>query len=241
MPLPVSFRPRLGPTLLAVGGVVLTAWLGDWQLDRAAYKAELQQRSDLAARQPAVRISADEVRTGDVVFYRVEARGEFMPGSTILLDNRVHHGVVGYEVVTPLELAGGKRHLLVKRGWVKAPPTRDQLPSVETPRGEVMVEGTALPPPARAFALSSAPESGPVWQHLSLDQVRDRFKLDLQPLVLQQENDTGDGLARDWPRPDAGVGMHRAYAVQWFVMSGVILLLYVALNVRKHTEPLGPA
>jgi cytochrome oxidase assembly protein ShyY1 len=35
--------------------------------------------------------------------------------------------------------------------------------------------------------------------------------------------------------------MHRAYAVQWFAMSGVILLLYVVLNVRKHSEPLGQA
>jgi surfeit locus 1 family protein len=241
MPLPISFRPRVGPTLLALAGVVLTAWLGDWQLDRAAYKAELQQRFDLAASQPAVRISADEVRTGDIIFYRVEAQGEFMPERTILLDNRVHGGVVGYEVVTPLRLAGGTRHLLVDRGWVKAPPTRDQLPAIDTPRGEVKVEGTALPPPGRVFALSSVPESGAVWQHLSLERVRDQSKLNPQPLVLQQDNDTGDGLLRDWPRPDAGVGKHRAYAAQWFVMSGVILLLYVVLNVRKQTGPLGQA
>jgi surfeit locus 1 family protein len=241
MPLRISFRPRVASTLLALTGVVSTAWLGDWQLNRAAHKAELQQRFDLAMRQPPIRISADELRTGDIIFFRVEADGEFMPERTILLDNRVRNGVVGYEVVTPLKLAGGTRHLLVNRGWVKAPPTRDQLPAIDTPHGEVKVEGTALPPPGRVFALSAAPESGSVWQHLSLERVRDQFKLDPQPLVLQQDNDTGDGLLRNWPRPDAGVGMHRAYAMQWFVMSGVILLLYVVLNVRKQTGPLGPA
>jgi surfeit locus 1 family protein len=241
MQLAFRFRPRVRPTLLALAGAVLTAWLGDWQLDRAAYKAELQQRFDLAGRQPAVHISGDLVQPADLIFYRVQAQGEFIPERTILLDNRVHHGVVGYEIVTPLRLVGSTRHLLINRGWVKAPPTRDELPAIETPRGEVKVEGIALPPPGGVFALSSVPESGAVWQHLSLERVRERFGLDLQPLILRQDNDTGDGLARDWARPDTGVGKHRAYAVQWFAMSGVILLAYVVLNVRKPTGPLGQA
>jgi surfeit locus 1 family protein len=127
--------------------------------------------------------------------------------------------------------------LLVNRGWVKAPPTRTELPAIDTPRGEVRLEGIALPPPGRAFALSSAPEPGPVWQHLSLQRIQEQFHLELEPLILQQDSDTADGLARDWLPPDAGVGVHRAYAVQWFAMSGIILLLYVVLNVRKQTKP----
>jgi surfeit locus 1 family protein len=114
------FRPRVAPTLLALGGAVLTAWLGDWQLNRAAYKAELQQRIDLAAHQPPVRLAAEPVASADLVFYRVQAAGEFLTEATILLDNRVRQGQVGYEVVTPLRLSGGAGAVLVNRGWVKA-------------------------------------------------------------------------------------------------------------------------
>jgi cytochrome oxidase assembly protein ShyY1 len=31
--------------------------------------------------------------------------------------------------------------------------------------------------------------------------------------------------------------MHRAYALQWFSMSAVILILYVVLNVRRGKTP----
>jgi surfeit locus 1 family protein len=235
------FQPRVLPTLLALGGAVLTAWLGDWQLNRAAYKAELQQRLDLAAHQPPVRLTAEPVASADLAFYRVQATGEFLTDATILLDNRVRQGQVGYEVVTPLKLPGGAVAVLVNRGWVKAPPTREERPEVRTPSGTIMLEGIALPPPGPAFRLSAPPEAGAVWQHLSLERAQARVGLPLQPVVLQQSNDTGDGLARDWPRPQTGINTHRAYALQWFTMCGVILLLYVVLNVRKQPQPLSPA
>jgi surfeit locus 1 family protein len=235
------FRPRVLPTLLALGGAVLTAWLGDWQLNRAAYKAELQQRLDQAAHQPPVHLTAEPIAAADLAFFRVRASGEFLTEATILLDNRVRQGQVGYEVVTPLKLTGGELAVLVNRGWVKAPPTRDERPEVRTQPGTVVLEGIALPPPGPAFRLSAAPESGPVWQRLSLERAQARTRLPLQPVILQQSNDTGDGLARDWPRPQTGIDTHRAYALQWFTMCGVILLLYVVLNVRKQPQPLSPA
>jgi surfeit locus 1 family protein len=233
------FRPRILPTLLAIAGVLVTASLGDWQLRRAAYKAELQERLDVVGQQPPVHLSSEPVHAEDLAFYRIEAQGEFRPELTILLDNRVHNGVVGYEVITPLQLAGGARHVLVNRGWIKAPPTRDELPDVPTPPGTVTVEGIALPPPGRVFQLAAQAERGVVWQHLSLERAREQLKLELQPLVVQQRNELADSLARDWPRPDAGISQHRAYALQWFTMCGAILVLYVVLNVRKQPQSIG--
>jgi surfeit locus 1 family protein len=241
MAFPFHFRPRALPTVLAIVGVVATAYLGDWQLRRAAYKAELQQRLDFAAQQSPIHLSAQPVRTEDVAFYRVEAEGQFRGDLTILLDNRVHNGVVGYEVVTPLKLQQGTQTLLVNRGWVAAPPTRSETPAIMTPSGTVRLEGIALPPPGKVFQLSSVPEAGQVWQHLSLDRFRERYRIELQPIVLEQRSDTGDGLIRDWPRPDTGIGKHRAYALQWFIMSGAIFLLYTVSNVRKRPKPVGPA
>ena len=97
----------------------------------------------------------------------------------------------------------------------------------------------ALPPPTRYIELSSNTVTGKVWQNLQFQRYRDTYGIDLQPLLLQQHNDLGDGLVRDWPRPDTGVNTHRAYALQWFVMSAVIAILYLILNVRRKDEPLG--
>jgi surfeit locus 1 family protein len=223
------------PTLAAVAGVVLTAYLGNWQMDRAAYKQALQARSDLAERQPPVHVPAEPVAADTLIFRRVEAQGEFRPELTILLDNRVRQGMVGYEVLTPVQV-GPQMHVLVNRGWVRAEATRDRLPEVRTPAGRVRVEGMALPPP-RYFELSTQTASAPVWQNLDLERYAGRFGVALQPIVLQQRNDLADGLLREWKRPDAGVDTHRAYALQWFAMSGAILIIYLVLYVRRSKAP----
>lgn len=233
---PVSRLRRIVPTAAAVLGVVLTAYLGNWQLQRAAYKSEMQARIDLAARAPALRIPAQPAKGETFWYRRAEGTGRFVPEATILLDNRVRGGIVGYEVMTPLRLQGSALHVLVNRGWVKAAQSRAQLPQIPTPAGEVSVEGMALPPVARFVELSDRVETGPVWQNLKFEQYAQRFGLALQPLVLQQHNDLGDGLSRDWQRPDAGVDKHRAYALQWFVMSAVIAIIYLAIHVRRKKE-----
>ncbi len=67
------------------------------------------------------------------------------------------------------------------------------------------------------------------------------YHVDLQPVLVQQHNDLGDGLVRDWSRPDTGVDVHRAYALQWFAMSAAIIIIYFLLNVRRKKPTLGAA
>jgi surfeit locus 1 family protein len=232
-----AFRPKLLPTVAAVAGVLATAFLGDWQLHRAAYKLELQQRIELASHRAPVQVPASLVPTEDLAFYRVEAHGEFRPELSIFLDNKVHDGAVGYEVLTPLKLADSEMHVLVDRGWVAAAATRNETPTVRTPSGDLQVEGFAVPPPTRFLELSSQVVTGRVWQNLHLDRYEQQYKIVLQPVVVQQRNDLGDGLVRDWKPLDTGVDKHRAYALQWFVMGAVIIILYVALNVRRKKSP----
>jgi surfeit locus 1 family protein len=223
---------RLGAALAAAVGVAVTAWLGSWQLERAAEKRALQQRIDQAQHRPPVQLPWEPVPADTLAYQRVEAHGEFRPELTILLDNRVREGRVGYEVITPLRLAPGELHVLVNRGWVQAPRTRQELPAVVTPAGPVRVEGIALPPSKRYLELSSRTVSGAVWQNLDLERFAAAHKMDLQSIVLQQRNDAADGLLRAWPRPDAGVDTHRAYALQWFAMSALIAVAYALLFVR---------
>jgi surfeit locus 1 family protein len=218
---------------LALAGVLLTAYLGNWQLDRAAYKRELQQRLESAERQPPIRVSGQPVEAPTLAFRRVEAEGELVQEHTIFLDNRVHDGRVGYEVLTPLRLRDSAMHVLVNRGWVRGGPARSELPALRSVAGMVRIEGLALPPARRYLELGPQTVAGKVWQNLDLERYARAHALALQPIVIQQRNDLGDGLVRDWVPVDAGIDRHQAYALQWFVMSGAIFVTYVVLNVRR--------
>ena len=143
MPRGYSFRPRLWALALAAAACAAGIALGNWQARRA-----------------------DEKRALAAHVQRIAVVGEFLPERTVLLDNKVRNHRAGYEVVAPLRLADGI-HVLVNRGWIEAPPRRDQLPEVLTPPGRVRVEGVLLAAPAAAAQGRRrregprAPERGP--------------------------------------------------------------------------------
>lgn len=231
----LNFRPRVIPTVATILGIALTAWLGNWQLNRAAEKVRLQQRMDRGSDQAAVHVGRDLLSAGDIVYLRVEATGEFIPGDTVYVDNRTRDGVPGYEVVSALRIDSGVPALLVNRGWVAAGVERAHLPEVRTLPGRVKVEGIALPGDPRMFELSKQVRSGPVWQNVTVERYSKAFGLQLQPIIVRAQNDLGDGLLRDWPRPDVGIDRHRAYAFQWFAMALAILIIYVVSAVKRRT------
>jgi surfeit locus 1 family protein len=230
------FAPGWLTTIAAVGFVALTLSLGQWQTRRAATKLALQEAVERGLQAPPIVVGQAAVSAAEASGRRIVAHGEYDPARGILLDNRVLRGRPGYEVVTPLRLAGGERLLLVNRGWVAAGRTRDELPAVPTPVGPVTVQGVAVVPPQKVFELGDdAP--GRRWQHLLLDRYATWAGAELEPFVVQQTNDAADGLVRDWPRPDLGVDKHRAYALQWYAFALLTVILYVVLNFRRDRAP----
>ena len=72
-----------------------------------------------------------------------------------------------------------------------------------------------------------------MWQNLNFERYSVRSRLKLQPFLLQQRNDTGDGLIRDWPRPDTGAAMHVSYAMQWYGLAATLGVLWLVLNLKR--------
>jgi surfeit locus 1 family protein len=201
-----SFRPRRWALALAAAACAAGIALGNWQSRRADEKRALPPR--------------------------VAVQGEFAPRYTVYLDNRIRGGRAGYEVVTPLRLAGSNVHVLVNRGWIEAGRTRDALPDVRTPAGEVRVEGEALERLPRILALGDA--KGKVRQTLDIEAYAAETGLRLEPRVIEQHSDTRDGLARDWPPRAAGAEKHEGYALQWYSLAALAVILVVVLSFRKN-------
>ena len=210
----LRFRPRAWAFALALAGCAAGILLGNWQAGRAAEK-----------------------RAAQASLKRVALSGEFLPDYTVLLDLRMHRGRAGYHVAQPLRLASGKEHAIVLRGWVEADPRRERLPDVITPRGEQRVEGVALeklprflqqgkehpchPGPKPCVRLNLLPEEFTAWG------------LTVQQAVIEQTNELGDGLVRDWERPESSFLKNEMYALQWYSLSALSAVLFVALSFRR--------
>ena len=184
--------------------------LGNWQSGRA-----VEKRALAAAQVP------------------VTLRGEFIPQYTVLLDNKLNRGRPGYQVVQPLRLAQGT-HVLVNRGWIAAGASRAQLPEVRTPAGEISVTGLRLEHFARAYEPAAAKPEGKVWQNAAIGQFAAWSGLALEPWVIEQHSALEDGLVRDWPPADAGVAMHESYALQWYSLAALSIVLLFGLNFRRE-------
>ena len=217
-------------TIAAVAGMGATFALGLWQLDRAHQKEALA--ASIAARDNQPALSQDALLAPDavaLVHRHVQLRGSWLADRTVFLDNRQMQGAgVGFYVVTPLRLAGSDRVVLVQRGW--APRNfmaREQLPPVQTPAGEVQLEGRIAPPPSRLYQPGAA-GSGPIRQNLDLPAFAAETGLALLPVTVQQTGRPSQGLRRDWPEA-AGRGpeTNYGYAFQWWALCGLIAALYV--------------
>jgi surfeit locus 1 family protein len=208
MPAGYSFRPRLWALALALAACAAGIALGNWQRGRAAEKLERAARTE-----------------------RVTLEGEFVPRYTVFLDNKTHRGRAGYEVVTPLRIRGATTHVLVNRGWISAGASRAALPAVPTPEGQVRIEGFALEGFPKVFRLENS--RGKLRQTLELEAYAAETGLKLEPRVIEQHSSLPDGLARDWPPHEAGAQKNQAYALQWYSLAGLAVVLFLVLSFRK--------
>jgi len=210
MPAGYAFRPRAWAIALAAAGCAAGIALGNWQSGRA-----------------------DEKRALAAALKPLALRGMFLAKYTILLDNKTYRGRPGYQVLQPLRLSGGG-NVLVNRGWTPAGASRAQLPAIRTPDGEVAIEGLRLDHLPRAYDFGGARPEGIVWQNATPAQVAAWSGLALEPYVFEQHSALEDGLVRDWPRPDLGVDMHESYALQWYSLGALSVILCLVLSFKRE-------
>ncbi len=240
----LEFRPGLWPTLATLLLLPLLTWLGTWQLERAAWKQALIDAHAARAGLPAVALSTLLPVSADSEYRSVTVRGEYDLGHQLLLDNRLYQGRAGYQVLTPLLLEDGTRMVLVNRGWVPAGASRAVLPEVGGPSGSLRVRARIKLPPDRVFRLGAEEERAAGWpqvvQALDMAVLEQRLGHALLPVLLLLDPDDAHGFVRDW-KPVYGIlpDKHRAYAMQWFTLAVVLLLIYIGVNTRRiSNEPM---
>ena len=173
--------------LLAAAG---TARLGLWQLDRATTKnrmqADLQAQRALPALSAAA-LPADSASASAQAQRAVQLVGQWLPESTVYLDNRPMAGATGFYAVTPLRLDDGSV-VLVQRGWLaRDAQDRSRIQAPPAPSGKVQVQGRLVPALPRLYELGGA-GTGPIRQNLDIDSYARETALPLRPFAVLQED-----------------------------------------------------
>ncbi len=217
-------------TLTALALVFLCLWAAQWQyergVDRHARNTLIQEQSKLppvAFRELAGDISAYEWR-------KISIEGTFDDSNQILLRNRYHDGMYGFEQLTLFEFDG--RKIWVGRGWVKAgsdatvPPQLQ--PTIETPLvidGRLRLDSSL--PRGKFFAVSNDSERNLVSQLDARKGVQtEKFYVDL---ISASESSMNPAVPVELP--ELSDGPHMAYALQWVFFAG--LVIYGRRLIRK--------
>lgn len=229
-----SFEWRL--TLFSVLLCPVLVGLGFWQLDRAEEKRLLsaQYRERLA--QPPLSL-AEAVLAGvdgpeGARDRQIHFIGEARNDDYLLLDNQLHNGRFGYEVIAFIET--NSHRVPVNLGWVPGDAARRSLPTIELPAGQREWRGRIYAPRDSAYVL--ADEAPPA----SLPAViqtyeRQEYAQALSPLMaapiaeflVRIDQAHPAAYVADWPVVNQSAEKHTGYAVQWFTMAAVLGLAFL--------------
>jgi surfeit locus 1 family protein len=108
--------------------------------------------------------------------------------------------------------------------------------------GVVEISGIARAPSNRFLELDQQSKEGDherVWQNLTIERFHAWSGLALQPIVVFQQNASDDKLQRVSVAPEAtglGADRHRGYALTWFGLAIVTLVLGIAAKCKSKKD-----
>ncbi len=224
-------------TLFTVTLLPLLIYLGLWQLAREQEKRETQVGFDLRAAQASVPLAQiDWQAVDDIAWKRVQANGRYDNTRQFLLDNRINQSRVGYEVITPFQTDSGL--LLINRGWIAQGVDRQTLPDVSVTDNEVEIQGTVYVPSGDIMVLGEEEPAGQdpwprVVQSLDIEQMSAMLGETALPYSVRLEPGAPGLTQINWQPVTLSPETHRAYAVQWFFMAAVLLILFLLFSFRR--------
>jgi surfeit locus 1 family protein len=216
----------------------ITVRLGFWQLDRADEKRVLAEQFTVLVDLPAAdfqQLSPKERKN-----YRpVTAMGRFNQ-QVFLLDNQVYQGKFGYEVIQGFELSDGEL-LLVSRGFLPGNLDRSILPEIKTPTQPILLSGYLYKSlDSLELADNQLSKTYPqVIQNPSGEKLyKHLLKSDRigHPFLLRLAEESPYSFAAHWQIINVSPEKHLGYALQWFLMAAVLLLMFLYASIKIDKE-----
>lgn len=217
--------------------VAMMVALGNWQLNRMHEKQDrldsIAQKQQLGAVDLSTLLSTVE----DTRDYPVKFVASLYPERMMFLDNRLHQGRAGYEVLVPASTDNG--WLLVNLGWVAAENERSALPKVTLPQGMMTFEGFVHLPQKNVMVTETA-QIGDAFplrvQQIDVPLLASLVGKSLLPMVVQVTSPADARFIRDWQPVVMPPEKHLAYAVQWFALAFAAFLIIATIVYKEVTH-----
>jgi len=214
--------------------VALLINLGLWQLGRAADKREFQhamQQRQLETPIPLVTLTPrtgplSEEQASDLENLSVSATGQYWNAASFVVAFQFFQGAPGFELITPFELEEGGEFVLVSRGWVTPGPGTDGMPYIPPLEGPQTLRGQLHVPAPLPSRTQVEGDDWPLrFRSLDIDRAAELMERPLLPWVVRLGANEPGIFARHWPAVTVNTRMHIQYALQWFGMALIVLVL----------------
>jgi surfeit locus 1 family protein len=236
-------------TLGVLAAAAVCIRLGLWQLDRLAERRAFNARVEAQVQAAPLELNKQvpsAVQLYDMEYRSVTVTGIYDPSQELLLDNKVNGNQMGYQVFTPLRIAGSNSAVLVERGWI---PPQDAAPDVRqkyAEPGQVTVQGILRrsqdkPGFGGLFNPTRVSGAAPLdtWNYISIPQIQEQLPYPILTLYIQEAPNPGwTGMpVRQMDAPEITEGPHMSYAIQWFFFAallGIGFPVFLVWRRRKH-------
>ncbi|MBL4660863.1 MAG: SURF1 family protein [Alcanivoracaceae bacterium] len=227
-------KPPLIPTLIVIAFVILMTNLGFWQLRRANEKELLLE---LLADDKITQIQKKDQIKQLPQYANIELEGHFLSSPQLSLDNQINQQQIGYHVFTPFELKGLNLTIMVNRGWIAKDDFKaealsvnsqsttiigklNHIPQVGIQLGEIELSKDKAPQVITYFDKDKVPP----FLHESLCT---SLNCVISNKVLLLRQDQNQGFKRHWNPIIMPPSKHIGYAVQWFSMTLVLIVIFI--------------
>ena len=209
--------------------------LGLWQLEREHAKLVAEKVYETRSANEPTDVSSIDWTNPDLNWIAIRATGFFDNKRQLLLDNRTLNSVVGYEVISPFYT--DDRVLLVNRGWIAQGPSRQSLPELGLTEEQITITGHIYVPDGELMILGAEEAVTDRWpkviQSVDIQVLSSVMDEAFQPHIVRLDENSTAVLQTNWTAINMRPEVHRAYAVQWFVMASVLMFLYLFFSIRK--------
>lgn len=234
-PVRFRFRPTLWLTIATVSALAVLIGLGTWQVQRLQWKQGVIADRTARLAEPPVEVRATFSADGAAVYRRAGATGRFLHDKEMLIIHQIRHGQPGFNVITPLRLAGGG-HVLVDRGWV----SRDRIDPATRPAGQIR-GSVALTGVLRVAKKTSRwiPDNEPakdLWYYPEVEAMAAKAGLaQVVGFVLVADDRPNPGGFPKGTRAAVEItNRHLEYALTWYGLAATLVVIYFVYQTKRE-------
>ena len=211
--------------------VALFLWLGQWQMDRRLEKITQMVERHNAQQLPPVGIIGAKERNA---YQKTLLVGRFDHSREMILENQRLGETVGVRLITPFILYGGRSEVIVDRGWIPRPKSMGDLAAYHDGAPQSL-NGILTPFPQRKGLLKGPIVGAERGSLMFLDPNEIRRP----PGMNRARQFYVVALESRVPAVKAGVPefavspeRHLAYAVTWFALAALTVLMCLGVLWR---------